>query len=356
MANDIDINSSAKRTSSEAQDERARKLKEIEKQKAADRKAAEAELAAQRKAEEQARKEAEKAAAAAAKEREAEAKKRKAEQDELLGTIGTAAVALGGQALGKLGKDAKPGSGSGGSGHSGTGGAGGSGKGGISGKTVFFAVLLLAIIALLLFLAWPRISAMLAPEPAPEPTVAADLDESAVMQNTTAEINEAILGEARQKRELVVWEQDVEVTSEVSQALANINAFKKTKTFTSFGTGVYTVDMGQITEDTITVDQDAHTVTMLIPHAQLQYVTKDLQKTEFQDTQHHILAFGDVKLTQEQQNLLEQSIEESMRAELESDECLADADEAALLEVYNVYAPLITKIDPTFTLDVQFAQ
>ena len=344
-ANAIDINSSAKRTSSEAQEERARKLKEIEKQQAADRKAAEAELAAKRKAEEKARKEAEKAAAAAAKEREAEAKKRKAEQDELLGTIGTAAVAVGGQALGKLGKDLKPGSGS-----------GNSGKGGISGKTVFFAVLLLVIIALLLFLAWPRISAMLAPEPAPEPTVAADLDEDAIMQNTTADINEAILGEARQKRELVVWEQDVEVTSEVSQALANINAFRKTKTFTSFGTGVYTVDMGQITEDTISVDQDAHTVTMLIPHAQLQYVTTDLQKTEFQDTQHHLRAFGDVKLTQEQQNLLERSIEDAMRAELETDECFADADAAALLVVYDVYAPLVTKIDPTYTLEVQFAQ
>ncbi len=338
MSNDVNITSSGKRTDSAGQDERANKLKDIQKQKEADRKAAEAELAAQRKAEEKARKDAEKAAAAQARAREAEARKKKQAQDELLGTLGAAAVAYGGKAVSNMGSN-KPG-----------------GKGGVSGKTLFFAIALLAIIALLLFLAWPRISAMLAPEPAPEPTVATDLDVQDTMANSTAQINEAILGEARQKQELVVWEQDVEVTSEVSQALGNINAFRKTKVFTSYGTGVYTVDMSQIDEGTINVNQDTHVVTMYIPRTQLQYITKDLEKTEFQDTQHHILAFGEVKLTQEQQNLLERSIDDAMRTELETEECYAAADTAALLEVYNVYAPLITKVDPTYSLDVQFVQ
>ena len=62
-----------------------------------------------------------------------------------------------------------------------------------------------------------------------------------------------------------------------------------------------------------------------------------------------------MKLTQEQQNLLERSIEDAMRAELASDACFEDADNAALLVVYDVYQPLVGQIDNTYTLEVRFA-
>ena len=322
MGDKVNITSSGKRVSGEKSDEQKKRLDEIEGKKAANRKvAAEAEAAereAAKAAEEKKRAE-QKAAEEAKAKAESDAKARR----EAVEKIGTAALSAGGAAVSSVVDDARK------------------GKLKVSSKTVVFVVIGLAIVALLLFIAWPRLSAMLFPEP--EPTTAVELSESAIMGNTTAEIGDAILGEARQKQELVVWEQDVQVDSEISQALANLAVFSKTKTVRSFGTGVYTVDMGQIDESSIAVDEQARTVTMSIPHAQLQYITKDLEKTEFEDTQHAIFGFGDVKLTQEQQNLLEQSIEESMRAELESAECFADADEAALLEVYNVYAPLITK-------------
>ena len=335
MGDKINITSSGKRVSGAKSDEQKKRLDEIESRKAADRKAAaEAEEAEREaaKADEERKRVERKAEEEAKAKAEADAKARR----EAVGKIGAAALSAGSAAVSSVADDARK------------------GKLKVSSKIVLFAVIGLAIVALLLFIAWPRLSALLFPEP--EPTVAVELSESAVMGNTTAEIGEAILGEARQKQELVVWEQDIQVDSEISQALANIPIFSKTKTVRSFGTGVYTVDMGLIDESSIDVDEQARTVTMSIPHTQLQYITKDLERTEFEDTQHAILGFGDVKLTQEQQNLLERSIEDAMRVELESDACFEDADAAALLVVYDVYQPLIAQIDNTYALEVQFAQ
>ena len=334
MSDKVNITSSGKRVSGEKSDEQKKRLDEIEGKKAADRKAAAEAEAAERAAAKAAedRKRAEQKAAEEAKAKaEADAQARR----DAVEKIGAAALSAGGAAVSSVVDGARK------------------GKLKVSSKTVIFAVIGLAIVALLLFIAWPRLSAMLFPEP--EPTTAVELSESAIMGNTTAEIGDAILGEARQKQELVVWEQDVQVDSEISQALANLAVFSKTKTVRSFGTGVYTVDMGQIDESSIAVDEQARTVTMSIPHAQLQYITKDLEKTEFEDTQHAIFGFGDVKLTQEQQNLLERSIEDAMRVELESDACFQDADKAALLVVYDVYQPLVAQIDNTYMLEVKFA-
>ena len=331
MGNDVNITSSGKRVDGEKAGEQEKRLHDIKEKKAADaqeaaRVAAEKQAAADAAAEE--RRIAEEKAAQEAAEAEAKAQA----QREAVEKIGSAALSIGGAVATSAAKSVEE------------------GKLKVTPKTAFFAVAAIAIVALLLFIAWPRLSAMLSP--APTTHVATELTESAVMGNTSAEISAAVLGEARQKQELVVWEQDVQVESAITSALANLAVFSKTKTVRSFGTGVFTVDMGRIDEDAIAVDEGARTVTITVPHAQLQYITKDLEKTEFEDTQHALLGFGDVKLTQEQQNLLEQSIEDAMRAELESDACHADADEAALLVVYDVYQPLVNKIDDSYTLEI----
>ena len=336
MNDDVNITSSGKRVSGKKSEEQDARLKTIEEKKAADRKAADEAAAAKEEAARIAEEERQ-AAKQAAEEQEAQARQAAAAKREAVEKIGSAALAAGGAIAETAAKSAKK------------------GELKISPKTAFFAIAAIVIIALLLFIAWPRLSDMLFPQTEVQTHTAAELSEEAVMHNTAAEFDNVILGEARQKQDLVVWEQDIQVDSKISQALANLAVFSKTKTVHSFGTGVYTVNMGAVDEEAIAVDEQGRTVTISIPHAELHYITKDLEKTEFEDTQHAILGFGDIKLTQEQQNLLDQSIEDAMRAELESEQCFADADKAALLVVYDVYQPLISQVDDTYTLEVRFA-
>lgn len=166
------------------------------------------------------------------------------------------------------------------------------------------------------------------------------------------DFSNAILGAAREKQELVVMEQDVEVDSEISNALANLDIFKKTKKIHSFGTGVYTVDMSQIDDSHIVVDTDAKTVTVTIPHTVLQYVNVDDSKTTFEDTEHSLLGFGDVKLTPEQQQELDKSINDAMQTELNTKTLFSKADEIGTLKVREIFQPLITAVAEDFIVKV----
>lgn len=331
MADDIQVSSSSKRVDTDKGAEQAERLKKIAQKKAADNAEADKERRRQQEAAQEA---ARQAAQQEEKAREAAALKAQATRANVE-KIGAAALSVGGAVAHDAVENVRKGNLK------------------ITPKLIVPVVVVLLVVVVALALAWPKLAGVFfAPE---QPTTATELSAGKVMGSVNAQIGEAVLGQARQKQDLVVWEQDVQVDSSITSALANLAIFSKTKTVHSFGTGVYTVDMGAIDEDSVQVDQDAQRVTLSIPHARLQYVTKDLEKTQFEDTKHALLGFGDVKLTQEQQNILERSIEDAMRKELETSECFADADEAALLVVYDAYQPLIAKVDSSYTLEVAFA-
>ena len=93
-------------------------------------------------------------------------------------------------------------------------------------------------------------------------------------------------------------------------------------------------------------------VTVTIPHAVLQYVNIDPKKTTFEDTEKALLAFGDVTLTQEQQQILESSAKETMEAALNSAELLAKADQAARTVAHDLFQPLIAAVSGRFVVTV----
>lgn len=162
----------------------------------------------------------------------------------------------------------------------------------------------------------------------------------------------AILGETRSKSDLVVMEQDVQVDSQVSQALANLAMFQKTKTVHSFGTGVYTVDLAGLNADAIEVDLQNKRITVDIPHAVLQYINIDPEKTTFEDTERAFFAFGDISLTTEQQQILETSVKQAMGDHLGTLEMLEKADALAIETVTNLLLPIVSGVSSEFTLSV----
>ncbi|MPM60487.1 hypothetical protein SDC9_107338 [bioreactor metagenome] len=169
------------------------------------------------------------------------------------------------------------------------------------------------------------------------------------------DFSNAILGKSREKSEFVVLEQDVSVTSRVSQALANLALFEKSQLIRSYGTGVYSVDLSKLTEDDVALDNELKTVTVTIPHAALSYLTVDVDKAEYEETQKAIFAFGEIKLTNEQMGLLEQSIQDAMRTELETADMLAKADASAIAQVQKLFLPLVQAVAADYTVVILLA-
>lgn len=223
-------------------------------------------------------------------------------------------------------------------------------------KWILRGLLFAAIVIAALFL-YPRIQAFFSPKidlSAPESLSGLLPDEQ--MGYNKIDFSNAILGESRTKSDFVVLEQDVTVSTRVSQALANLALFEKSQVIRSYGTGVYVVDLSALSENDIAVDEALTSVTIQIPHARLSYVTVDLDKTEYDETQKAIFAFGEIKLTSEQTNILEQNIEDAMREQLITEEMQQKADTHALSQVRSLFEPIVQSLAPNYIVNIAFSE
>lgn len=192
--------------------------------------------------------------------------------------------------------------------------------------------------------------------PAPEVhySTEEDLTEIEGPTFTALDFQNAVLGEASEHQELVVMEQPVQMTTTVTKSgLGNLAVFRKTKTITYYGTGIFTVDLKELDKDHILVDEKKQTVTLKVPKPSLQYLEPDYEKTEFEDTDKGLLAWGDLALTAEQQNEIEKSIDTNMREFLTRKETLAQADEFAMMKVWDTFQPLVTAVSPEYKVVVE---
>ncbi|MCQ2512188.1 MAG: DUF4230 domain-containing protein [Lachnospiraceae bacterium] len=181
------------------------------------------------------------------------------------------------------------------------------------------------------------------------------LDTGTVNASTAVEFKNAILGEAVQKQELIVFEQLLTVSTTISKAgLFNFPLFSKMKNIVYYGTGVYTIDLSKLKEDDIDVDMENNIVNIRIPHSCLQYIIPDINKTEFEDTEKGFLSFGDIKLTSEEQNQIQQAAVNTMRDSLIQNALFVMADNHATNVVWQLFQPAVNKISPYFSVVVTF--
>lgn len=226
-------------------------------------------------------------------------------------------------------------------------------------RLVWMAIVLVLLIALVLLIL-PRIDkAVEALTPEVSITVPDSLQDmlpDETMGYTAIDFTNAILGESRERKELVVMEQDVEVTSKISQDLLRLSLFSKVKIIRSHGTGVYTVALDEIAGDDIAVNNETKIITVTIPHTELSYVNVDVEKTEFEDTQKALFAIGDIKLTTEQKHMLDQSVDDTLHERLNDKALFAKADEIALNKVREILQPIVGSISDEYIVKIVMPQ
>ena len=214
---------------------------------------------------------------------------------------------------------------------------------------------LLAGAAIVYFLILPR----LLPQPVTDQPVTVEdadvtIDNDGFFGYTAADFQDAVLGGASEHQELIVMEQPLSVSTTITRAgLGNLPIFSKMKDITYYGTGVYTVDLSGLDAAHIIVEEDQFTVRILVPHAVLQYVNAELEKTEFEDTEHGLLAFGDIKMTAEETKVLENAVYDSMREKLSEQEILEEADRFARLKTWEIFQPLVTAVSPAYKVVIE---
>ena len=126
------------------------------------------------------------------------------------------------------------------------------------------------------------------------------LENHGIFGYTAADFQEAILGDSQQLKKLEVFKQDVSEAVQLTKTgLANLKALSKTQLLTYKGTATYTVDLGKLTKDDITLDEDELTVHIAIPSPELEPININEDDIEFGDVERGILGIGKMSMTPE---------------------------------------------------------
>lgn len=181
------------------------------------------------------------------------------------------------------------------------------------------------------------------------------LENSGILGFQAADFKKPMLGAAIRRRLLIVEEQETYVNTTITDAgLFNWGVFHKQQVMTIHGTGQYTVDLTKITGDDISLDATRYEVTIRIPHAELHQVVFDPSKTEVGDAKNGWLAFGNIKLSAEQQKEFEIAAKEKLQERLSETERFQEADRFARLSAYEMYQPIVEAVSPAYRVAVEF--
>lgn len=171
------------------------------------------------------------------------------------------------------------------------------------------------------------------------------------------DFSKVILGEAKQKKELIVEERESSVNVKNTDAgIAGLGIFSKSQLLTVHGKGVFTVDLSKMKKSDITLDKETYTLTVKIPHAKLHTVSWEPEKTEIGDTEHGWLAFGSIKTTAEEQKKIDTEARNRLFDALNTDDSRAIADRFAKMTVEETLQPVIEKVSPAYKLTVDFQE
>lgn len=183
------------------------------------------------------------------------------------------------------------------------------------------------------------------------------LENNGIFGFTVADFQEPVLGEAVRQKLLIVEEKEVYVNTTITETgLFNWGVFNKQQALTIHGTGQYTIDLSEIKATDISLDEDTYELTIRIPHAELNNVSFDPSKTEVGDSQNGWLAFGDIKLTAEQQKEFEVKADEELTTKLSEEARFTEADRFARLSAYEVYQPIVRMVSPAYKVVIEFKE
>lgn len=181
------------------------------------------------------------------------------------------------------------------------------------------------------------------------------LENRGILGYTAADFQEAILGDSQQLKKLEVYSTDISgAATLVDTGLAKLKVFTKTQLLNYKGTVTYTVDLGELSKDDITLDEEDMTVHLKIPHAVQEDININENDLEVGDVDRGLLGIGEISMTAEENQQLQSEARAKMQEKLDEENTIAEADRFAKMSVWEIYQPIIDKVTTGYSLEVEF--
>ena len=127
-----------------------------------------------------------------------------------------------------------------------------------------------------------------------------------------------------------------------------------TQLLTYKGTATYTVDLGKLTRDDISLDEEKMTVYIKIPHAVLEPININENDIEFGEVDRGLLGVGKMSVAPEDMEKVQSEAREKMMEKLEAQKTIEEADRFAKMSVWEIYQSIINAVTTGYSLEIEF--
>lgn len=163
---------------------------------------------------------------------------------------------------------------------------------------------------------------------------------------------ETLVTQIKQKQKLVTTEVNLNEKITIDNSWGDWQVFKKIQTIDFIGTGIYTVDLSNLSSKNVTISGNNISINLSKPTVEMP--TLDPNKTTFEPIEKGWFRFGDIKLSTEDQELLRRDVQDKMKDKMLESKYYDEAVKNSQKSMNSIIEPIVNASGNTYNLQINF--
>lgn len=131
---------------------------------------------------------------------------------------------------------------------------------------------------------------------------------------------ESLLKEIKNVNKIIPLEVELSKIITIDKSWGNLEVFQKFKRIKFFANCSYSIDLSNLTTNDINIDSKKNELSINFPNPQIFSINIDKEKTVYEDSSNGLLRFGEIKLTSEEFNIIQNEVQKSFEETMKDDE------------------------------------
>lgn len=154
---------------------------------------------------------------------------------------------------------------------------------------------------------------------------------------------ENLINEIKNTNKIIPLEVELSKLITIDKSLGTLDVFEKYKRINFFANCSYYIDLSNIADDDIQINEKNATLNITIPNPEIFSINILRDKTIYEDTSNGIFRFGDIKLTSEEFDLIQEEVYKSFNETLQSKEIYDKAISNSEISLTNLVKQIVGK-------------
>ena len=152
-----------------------------------------------------------------------------------------------------------------------------------------------------------------------------------------------LINEIKNTNKIIPLEVELSKIITIDKSLGNLQVFEKYKRIKFFANCSYYIDLSQLKDEDIQMDEKNIKLNITIPSPEIFSINILRDKTIYEDTSNGLLRFGDIKLTSEEFDIIQDEVYKSFKETLEDKEMYDKAISNSELSLTNLINQIVGK-------------